>query len=190
MAFTPWQPPAPEILELQAINRRIEQLHTELRREKNRRHAADFAGASADAIAHDIEVNIRHLERRLERMHESALKLVRGVPTWPPSSPTWSRPKASAKPRRCASWPNSLCSRMTQRTTVGGARRARSSPLQIGYLDPSPTADQRSRQPPPACRALHVCTGGHSTRAQCESVLQQTRCRRQKTNASRGRGHA
>ena len=81
MPFTPWQPPAPEILELQAINRRIEQLHTELTREKNRRHAADFAGASADAIAHDIEVNIRHLERRLERMHESALKLVRGVPT-------------------------------------------------------------------------------------------------------------
>ena len=80
MPFTAWQPPAPEILELQAINRRIEQLHTELTREKNRRHAAHFARASANAIAHDIEVNIRHLERRLERMHESALELVRGVP--------------------------------------------------------------------------------------------------------------
>jgi transposase len=80
MPFTPWQPPAPEILELQAINRRIDQLHTELTREKNRRHAAEFAGASADAIAHDIEVNIRHLERRIERMNESGLKLVRGVP--------------------------------------------------------------------------------------------------------------
>ena len=51
MPFTRWQPPAPEILELQAINRRIDQLHTELTREKNRRHAADFAGASANAIA-------------------------------------------------------------------------------------------------------------------------------------------
>ena len=80
MPFAPWQPPAPEILELQAINRRIDQLHTELTREKNRRHAADFAGASADAIAHDIEVNIRDLERRLERMHESGLELVRGMP--------------------------------------------------------------------------------------------------------------
>jgi len=80
MPFTPWQPPAPEMLELQAISRRIDQLHTELTREKNRRHAADFAGASADAIAHDIEVNIRHLERRLERMHERGLQLIRGAP--------------------------------------------------------------------------------------------------------------
>ena len=80
MPFTAWQPPAPEILELQAINRRIVQLNTELTREKNRRHASEFAGASADAIAHDIEVNIHHLERRIERMHDSGLKLVRGVP--------------------------------------------------------------------------------------------------------------
>jgi transposase len=80
MPFTAWQPPAPEILELQAINRRIDQLHTELTREKNRRHAAEFARASADAIAHDIEVNIHHLERRIERMQDSGLKLVRGLP--------------------------------------------------------------------------------------------------------------
>ena len=80
MPFVAWQPPAPEVLELQAINRRIAQLTTELAREKNRRHASEFAGAGADAIADDIEVNIRHLERRLERMHDSGLCLVRGVP--------------------------------------------------------------------------------------------------------------
>jgi transposase len=80
MPFTAWQPPAPEILELQAINRRIVQLTTELTREKNRRHAAEFSGASADAIAHDIEINIRHLERRVARMHDNGLQLVRGVP--------------------------------------------------------------------------------------------------------------
>ena len=67
MPFAAWQPPAPEILELQAINRRIGQLTTELTREKNRRPASEFAGASGDAIAHDIEVNIHHLERRIER---------------------------------------------------------------------------------------------------------------------------
>jgi transposase len=81
MPFVAWQPPAPEVLELQAINRRIVQLNTELTREKNRRHAAEFAGASAEAIAHDIEVNIHHLERRIERMHDSGLKLVQDVPT-------------------------------------------------------------------------------------------------------------
>jgi transposase len=80
MPFTAWQPPAPEILELQAINRRMVQLNTELTREKNRRHASEFAGTSADAIAHDIEVNIHHLERRIERMHNSGLQLVRRVP--------------------------------------------------------------------------------------------------------------
>src|SRR6266478_69658 len=79
MPFTEWQPPTPEILELQAINRRIDQLHTELTREKNRHHASEFAGASADAIAHDIEVNIHHLERRIARMQDSGLQLVRGV---------------------------------------------------------------------------------------------------------------
>jgi len=80
MPFVAWQPPAAEVLQLQAINRRIVQLNTELAREKNRRHASEFAGACADAIAHDIEVNIHHLERRIERMHDSGLKLVRGVP--------------------------------------------------------------------------------------------------------------
>jgi transposase len=80
MPFTAWRPPAPEVLQLQAINRRIVQLQTELTREKNRCHASEFAGASGDAIANDIEVNIRHLERRIERMHDSGLQLVRGVP--------------------------------------------------------------------------------------------------------------
>ncbi|HEY1460005.1 MAG TPA: IS110 family transposase [Casimicrobiaceae bacterium] len=80
MPFIAWQPPAPEILELQAINRRIVQLKTELTREKNRRHASEFAGASADAIAHDIEVNVHHLERRIKRMHQRGLELVHEVP--------------------------------------------------------------------------------------------------------------
>src|ERR1700680_4790150 len=80
MPFTAWQPPAAEVLELQVINRRIVQLNSELTREKNRRHASEFAGASAEAIAHDIEVNIHHLERRIERMHNSGLQLIRGVP--------------------------------------------------------------------------------------------------------------
>src|ERR1700687_3496263 len=80
MRFGAWQPPALEILELQAINRRIDQLHTELTREKNRHHASEFAGASADAIAHDIEVNIHHLERRIARMQDRGLELERGGP--------------------------------------------------------------------------------------------------------------
>ena len=81
MPFVLWQPPAAQILELQAITRRMDQLTTELTRERNRRHASEFAGPSADAIAHDIEVNINHLERRVARMQDSGLQRVRQVPT-------------------------------------------------------------------------------------------------------------
>jgi transposase len=58
MPFTAWQPPAPEILQLQAINRRIVQLQTELTREKNRCHASQFPGASGDAVANVLPVDL------------------------------------------------------------------------------------------------------------------------------------
>ena len=102
MPFTAWQPPAPEVLELQALNRRIGQLTTELTREKNRRHAAEFAGASGDAIAHDIEINIRHLEGRIEPMHESGITLVRGVPALATKLAHLVSTQGIARPPRCA----------------------------------------------------------------------------------------
>ena len=191
MPFVAWQPPAPEILELQAINRRIVQLNTELTREKNRRHAAEFAGASADAIAHDIEVNIHHLERRIERMHDSGLKLVRGVPALATKLAHLVSTKGIAETsamRLLARTPGAPG--RSRRPAVGGPCRARSAPLRVGHLGPSPAAHQQSRQPPSARRALHARPGGHSTRAQRQSLLQQTRRRREEADASRGRGDA
>lgn len=79
MPFAAWQPPAPHIMELQAISHRIEQLSEELRREKNRLHAAAFTRTSVN-IAGDVEVNIRHLERRIHRMQECGLRLIQAVP--------------------------------------------------------------------------------------------------------------
>lgn len=47
----------------------------QLTTERNRRHAADRKGVMGDVIAHDIKLNIRHLERRL-----AVLELVNSVP--------------------------------------------------------------------------------------------------------------
>ena len=80
MPFVAWQPPAVEILGLQAISHRIIQLTDELAREKNRRHAVAYGRTNTD-IAADIEVNIRHLERRIDRMQQKGLCLIRQVPS-------------------------------------------------------------------------------------------------------------
>lgn len=80
MPFQAWQPPSDEIIELQSITRRIVQLTTERTRERNRLHAADRKGIMGDVIAHDIELNIRHLERRIAVLERAALDLVNSVP--------------------------------------------------------------------------------------------------------------
>ena len=146
MPFVAWQPPAAEVLELQAINRRIVQLNTELTREKNRRHASEFAGASADAIAHDIEVNIHHLERRIERMHDSGLKLVRGVPALATKLAHLVSTKgiAEASAMRLLGELLVLPGR-SRGAAVGGPRRARSAPLRFRYLGTSPATHQQGR---------------------------------------------
>ena len=76
MPFVPWQPPAPHVLELRGIARRIAALVVERTRERNRLHALT-ASAEASAVVHnDIEVNIRHLERRTELLAAQAIALI------------------------------------------------------------------------------------------------------------------
>ena len=50
LPFVPWQPPAPEILHLQAITRRISQLKVESTRERNRLHADAYRTGMTDLI--------------------------------------------------------------------------------------------------------------------------------------------
>lgn len=80
MSFKAWQPPSDEVLEIQALSRRLLQLTTERTREKNRLHAAERRGALGRVIAHDIAFNVRHLERRLESLRAETLTLIRAVP--------------------------------------------------------------------------------------------------------------
>ena len=52
----------------------------ELNREANRLHAESYRVGTTDLIERDIQVNLRHLERRMAHLEEEALALVISVP--------------------------------------------------------------------------------------------------------------
>jgi transposase len=76
MDFEPWNPPEAHSFDLRAISRRIEGITKMATQEKNRLHAATSFDEMSDIVRNDIEVNIRHLERRIERMREQARELI------------------------------------------------------------------------------------------------------------------
>lgn len=79
MPFQPWQPPGTALLKLQAVTRRIVQLKALLTQERNRRHASGYR-RTTDLIANDIEVNIRHLEKRIKQLEQSGLAVIKEDP--------------------------------------------------------------------------------------------------------------
>ena len=76
MPFEPWSPPEPALVELRAMARRIADLTVERAREKNRLSALRSSEAHSRLVANDVEVNLRHLGRRIEQMVEQAVALV------------------------------------------------------------------------------------------------------------------
>ena len=76
MPFVPWQAPSEHRLQLQALTRRIDQLKQEIIREQSRNHAQSYHIRSTRRIARDIQVNIRHLKRRIAYLEDQALDLV------------------------------------------------------------------------------------------------------------------
>lgn len=76
MPFVAWQPPSGEVLQLQAITRRIVQLKVEINREANRLHADAYRASTTDLIERDIQVHIRHMERRITRLEDEGRALV------------------------------------------------------------------------------------------------------------------
>jgi transposase len=75
MLFEPWKPPSEVALELRTLARRIHRLVQMKVEEKNRLHAAR-TWESFRLVRNDIEVNIRHLDRRIERLESQALELI------------------------------------------------------------------------------------------------------------------
>jgi transposase len=85
MPFSAWQPPEADAVELRWLSRRIADLTLERAREKNRLHAAQASRTSSalvvNDIQNDIQVNLRHLARRIDELVRQALKLIRA--RWP-----------------------------------------------------------------------------------------------------------
>lgn len=86
MPFEPWHAPGKNLLELQLLSRRILQLTTECTREQNRRHAVERMGEHGRFLINDIDVNLRHIRRRIlvveqqiERVIANATELSRQV---------------------------------------------------------------------------------------------------------------
>ena len=77
MPFVRWDPPAAGVLELRGIARRIQALTSERTRELSRLGHARASETTPPVVINDIEVNLRHLGRRLEEMLRQALKVVR-----------------------------------------------------------------------------------------------------------------
>lgn len=76
MPFQPWQPPAAEQLELRALARRMAVLTVTCTQEKNRLHAASSSALLSAALRQDLEINIEHLERRIDWLLQQALALI------------------------------------------------------------------------------------------------------------------
>ncbi len=75
MPFAPWCPPAPQILELRSLSRRIEALSKTVVQEKNRLHAND----QSEALSEFVKQNIRELADFLENQIETLRKQARVV---------------------------------------------------------------------------------------------------------------
>jgi transposase len=76
MPLVPWVPPAGPVLELRSIARRIAALVVERTRERNRLHALQATAEASRIVGNDIEVNLRHLERRSELLAAQARTLI------------------------------------------------------------------------------------------------------------------
>ena len=79
MPFREWQPPGEGILEIQHICRRIVQLNVELNRESNRNNAAKRLGTLGRVVAHDTDLTMRYLQRRIDALEQTALDLIQST---------------------------------------------------------------------------------------------------------------
>lgn len=77
MPFTAWIPPSTASLLLRSLARRIKALKNEVTAERNRLHASNYLAEASPIISNDIEVNLRHLARRIALLNDEALSVVR-----------------------------------------------------------------------------------------------------------------
>jgi transposase len=76
MPFEAWKPPEEAVRDLQAIARRIHALTVDRAREKTRLQSITDSASASQVVVNDIEVNLRHLTRRIEELVRQATRLV------------------------------------------------------------------------------------------------------------------
>jgi len=80
MPFTPWQPPAREILALRAIARRITALTLVGAQERNRRHATDRCRELPEALEAESTAHLEFLQASSQRLTHEALAIIQAHP--------------------------------------------------------------------------------------------------------------
>lgn len=80
MDFQAWEAPDENSLKIQSIGRRIFQLKAEIVREKNRQHAEEHKDCVDKLINNDIDVNIRHVQKRIKMLEEHAVETIHSDP--------------------------------------------------------------------------------------------------------------
>jgi transposase len=76
MPFEAWEPPEEAVRELRAITRRIQALTVQRAQERNRLHAHQAFREASAIVTNDIEVNIRHLTRRIDELLRQTTKII------------------------------------------------------------------------------------------------------------------
>jgi transposase len=76
MPFVPWTPPAPSMLELRGLSRRIEAMSKMVTQEKNRLHANEQSEALSIFVKQDIRALVGWLEGRIDRLRKQALLVI------------------------------------------------------------------------------------------------------------------
>jgi transposase len=191
MPFSAWQPPAPAILDLRAIVRRMGALTVTRTQERNRLHAAGHCAELTEAVAWNIEAHLEHLAQSLERLAQQALAIVnsdaelarrferlvsvRGIATT----------SALAILAELAVLPPD----MTARQWVAHAGLDPSAEG-VGHLAPQAHAHQQSGKPPPARRALHARHGLGAPRAEHPRLLRASHRRRTQADSGPSRRRA
>jgi len=79
MPFTPWQPPAPERLQLRALARRISSVVEMMIEEKNRLYAAEST-QELEFIREDIKDSIQQHQERIKALEQKAADLINRHP--------------------------------------------------------------------------------------------------------------
>jgi transposase len=80
MPFEAWKPPAPSILELRALSRRIEAMSKTVTQEKNRLHANQQSEELSDFVKDDIRELVELLGGRIARLRKQALTVIEQSP--------------------------------------------------------------------------------------------------------------